>query len=94
MKPLDKCNFPNIYFKFSAGLKAKVRTKRQYNSQRYISKSPTNLDKLSLNQVIESEDEEVSVGDSTFILKPGTIPPARQMFYQVRFGCYFGIKFV
>ncbi|GJQ67245.1 hypothetical protein Trydic_g8150 [Trypoxylus dichotomus] len=66
-----------------AGLKAKVRTKRQYHLQRYQSKVSANIPKVSLNEVVENAiNDNNIVSESAFMLKPGIMPPARQTCYQ------------
>ncbi|KAI4466175.1 general transcription factor iiic polypeptide 5 [Holotrichia oblita] len=69
----------------TAGLKAKVRTKRQYNLQRYRQRVTANTPKVSLNEVVENaanDADNEAVSESAFMLKPGVMPPARQTFYQ------------
>lgn len=83
--------FTNISFStqnnfISAGLKARVRTKRQYNLQRYRPRVTKNTPTVSLNEVVENAANDADnngVSESAFMLKPGVMPPARQTFYQV-----------
>ncbi|KAK9707969.1 Tau95 Triple barrel domain [Popillia japonica] len=69
----------------TAGLKARVRTKRQYNLQRYRPRVTKNTPTVSLNEVVENAANDADnngVSESAFMLKPGVMPPARQTFYQ------------
>uniref|UniRef100_A0A1Y1NEZ5 Transcription factor IIIC subunit 5 HTH domain-containing protein n=1 Tax=Photinus pyralis TaxID=7054 RepID=A0A1Y1NEZ5_PHOPY len=68
----------------SGGLKVKVQAKRSYSSNILQYKAgPITTSKFSLKDC-SSENVVVkrTVDENFYILKPGVLPPARQMFYQ------------
>ncbi|CAH0556532.1 unnamed protein product [Brassicogethes aeneus] len=62
------------------GTKLKVNAKRNYASKAAFYFSNTNLQNVSLNDKFSSKKNFID--ESSYILRPTTIPPARQMFYH------------
>lgn len=63
------------------GLKLKVNPKRSYASKTVFYVPPTSVKRMSLNDSLSSK--KANFEERSFLLRPNTIPPARQMFYQV-----------
>ncbi|KAF5308795.1 hypothetical protein FQR65_LT06028 [Abscondita terminalis] len=68
----------------SGGLKVKVQAKRSYTSNILTYKGgPNTKEKFSLKHCSSASPvTKQGIDESFYVLKPGMIPPARQMFYQ------------
>lgn len=77
----------NTFF-YIGGLQNLVKAKRSYTNYLLPYKSgpsskPKTVVITSAPETRETSETEIPLPDTSYIFRPGTIPPSRQMFYQV-----------
>lgn len=81
-------NCLSIFFSTSDGLESTVKCKRSYSN--YIlpyklapaAKSKTTI--LSAGLPLDNVEKEKHLNENVYVYNEGTVPPSRQMFYQVK----------
>lgn len=87
-------NYISLYID---GLGSTVKCKRNYSEYTLPYKSTPAAKKKTILSGVSSQEQSVKkeqdLNENVYIYREGTVPPSRQMFYQVYYHFYFIIKF-